>query len=336
MPSLFLDWSSSVLFCSSVLLTLITQKRQQRFPIEYECENDEYHYLSEVDLSSSRCSLLAPGLVLMRGALSPHLQQLITRSILEFGERDRKWWKKEKINKKEEWKLNNFRQGRGRIYDRMESFPCQDMLRKVCLESVRKARCLDKWMPDMIPTHLLVLFYTSARKLGWHRDNGAQDGQSDCPVVSISLGNSCDFSYILDDADDADAHSRATSTIRLDSGDILLFGGPSRHIQHSVRTVHMNTCSQDILDVHADVLSQCDSVPCEEYQNDPPSFRLNLTFRHAPELLGRENEERFYFFARSARKFLELARRVGVGEARRVANEARQAKHPKKKKVSTR
>ena len=36
---------------------------------------------------------------------------------------------------------------------------------------------------------------------------------------------------------------------------------------------------------------------------------------------------RFFFFARSARKFLDLAKQLGVGPARQVANEAR---HPKR------
>lgn len=37
---------------------------------------------------------------------------------------------------------------------------------------------------------------------------------------------------------------------------------------------------------------------------------------------------RFFFFARSARKFLDLARRLGEGPARLLANEARRSKHP--------
>ena len=42
-------------------------------------------------------------------------------------------------------------------------------------------------------THLLLLYYALPNRLGWHRDDGANDGASSQPVVSLSLGQSCDF-----------------------------------------------------------------------------------------------------------------------------------------------
>ena len=124
---------------------------------------------------------------------------------------------------------------------------------------------------------------------------GAQDGQSDCPVVSISLGNSCDFLYR--DFDNNNDDGMGSKKLQLNSGDILLFGGPSRHIQHSVSSIHMNTCPQQLQDLHLEKVkgtTHMPGVPSESFVQHPPhSFRLNLTYRHAPELFGKENEERF-------------------------------------------
>jgi hypothetical protein len=118
--------------------------------------------------------VLAPGLVILRNALCMELQLLLAQDIFEYGHQKRKWWELTKVNKQDRWMLNNHRQGRGRIYDALHSYPGADgLLRQVCLDSVALARSLDPAMPAMdCPTHLLVLYYTTNRKLGWHRDNG--------------------------------------------------------------------------------------------------------------------------------------------------------------------
>lgn len=73
-------------------------------------------------------------------------------------------------------------------------------------------------MPEMDPTHALMLFYTSDRGMGFHRDEGDNDGKGDEPVVSISLGNTSEFAV---------KHSRhePARTVMLESGDAILFGG---------------------------------------------------------------------------------------------------------------
>ena len=121
---------------------------------------------------------------------------------------------------------------------------------------------------------------------------GAHDGQSMCPVVSISLGNSCDFLY-RNEVDEA------ARQMRLESGDVLLFGGPSRHILHTVPTVHQLTCPSPLQALHLRMLAPAaPSAQQQQGAGEPPppppsSFRLNLTFRHAPELFGKEGEERY-------------------------------------------
>lgn len=285
------------------------------------------------DMKDIDYEVLAPGLVVLRNALSIDSQLIIAEKIFEYGHMNRKWWEWTRVNKKDVCLLNNHRQGRGRIYDALRNFPGEEtggeeILRGVCKDSVSVACQLDNAMPDLeSPTHLLVLYYTSARKLGWHRDNGAHDGQSLCPVVSVSIGNACDFLYRKELSD-------PVCKLRLESGDVLIFGGPSRHILHTVPVVHQDTCSTSLLGLHKRMLEFAPSAQQEQDERNPlqipKSFRLNLTFRHAPELIGREKEERFYFFARSARKFLDLVRQFGVNKAQEISNETRLAKHPKK------
>jgi hypothetical protein len=130
------------------------------------------------DENDMECEVLAPGLVIMRKALSMESQLLLAEHIFEYGHRRRKWWEWTRKDKQDMLLLNNYRQDRGRIYDALSSYPGEEeggggVLRRVCADSVACARRLDPAMPALdAPSHLLVLYYTSARKLGWHRDDG--------------------------------------------------------------------------------------------------------------------------------------------------------------------
>lgn len=76
------------------------------------------------------------------------------------------------------------------------------------------------------------------------------------PVVSFSIGDSAEFLY--GDHRDIDGADK----VKLDSGDVLIFGGESRHIFHGVSSISPNTAPNDLI----------------EETNLKPG-RLNLTFR---------------------------------------------------------
>jgi alkylated DNA repair dioxygenase AlkB len=76
------------------------------------------------------------------------------------------------------------------------------------------------------------------------------------PVVSFSIGDSADFLY--GDQRDEDKAEQ----VKLESGDVLIFGGESRHVFHGVSAIHPNTAPKTLL----------------EETNLRPG-RLNLTFR---------------------------------------------------------
>ncbi len=51
----------------------------------------------------------------------------------------------------------------------------------------------------------------------WHKDSDPNDGNNDHPIVSITIGNSCDFGIKL--------VGKKEEILRLDSGDVVIWGG---------------------------------------------------------------------------------------------------------------
>lgn len=83
------------------------------------------------------------------------------------------------------------------------------------------------------PEACLVNFYTDAAKMGLHQDRDEADLTA--PVVSISLGDSCLFRV-----GEATRGGRTTS-IRLESGDVVILGGEGRLAFHGVDRIYPST-----------------------------------------------------------------------------------------------
>ncbi|KAK4837143.1 hypothetical protein QYF36_003141 [Acer negundo] len=113
-------------------------------------------------------------------------------------------------------------------------------------------------LPSMSPDICIVNFYSATGKLGLHqdRDETQESLNKGLPVVSFSVGNTAEFLY----GDERDV-DKATKVL-LESGDVLIFGGKSRHIFHGVEAILPNTTPPAL----------------QEETNFCPG-RLNLTFR---------------------------------------------------------
>ncbi|QLE74778.1 alpha-ketoglutarate-dependent dioxygenase AlkB [Streptomyces rectiverticillatus] len=72
----------------------------------------------------------------------------------------------------------------------------------------------------------LVNFYDAHAKMGMHQD---ADEESTAPVVSLSLGDSCVFRFGT-----PAGRGRPWTDVELRSGDLFVFGGPSRLAFHGV------------------------------------------------------------------------------------------------------
>ncbi|MFE4971339.1 alpha-ketoglutarate-dependent dioxygenase AlkB family protein [Kitasatospora sp. NPDC056651] len=76
------------------------------------------------------------------------------------------------------------------------------------------------------PDAALVNFYAPDARLGMHQD---KDETSPAPVVSLSIGDSCAFRL-----GNTEHRNRPWTDVVLASGDLLVFGGPSRLAHHAV------------------------------------------------------------------------------------------------------
>jgi alkylated DNA repair protein (DNA oxidative demethylase) len=83
------------------------------------------------------------------------------------------------------------------------------------------------------PDAALVNFYDDAAKMGMHQD---KDEKSDAPVVSLSIGDRCVFRF-----GNTDNRNKPYTDVELGSGDLFVFGGPSRFAYHGVIKVLPDT-----------------------------------------------------------------------------------------------
>lgn len=217
---------------------------------------------------------LEPGLVLIKAGLSQKEQIDLANLTLKTGEDPSTGFWRE-VNGQ---KTLNSRPWRGRMFGSVDSYP--SILTEICQNRLAIAAQTDSTIAFRKPTHVISLYYKSLAHppeggyyIPPHQDNGENDGEKDSAVVSFSVGDSCDFLIThskpsLSSGHTSDNPKNLAHRLTLESGDILIFGGPCRYIWHSIQKV---------------------------YQASAPHFlpfkdaRLNWTFRYAPKILGQEN-----------------------------------------------
>lgn len=79
------------------------------------------------------------------------------------------------------------------------------------------------------PDTALINLYDAGAKMGLHQD---KDEVSLAPVVSLSIGASCIFRF-----GNTETRGRPYTDVQLDSGDLVVFGGPARLAFHGVTKV---------------------------------------------------------------------------------------------------
>ncbi|AZM87816.1 MULTISPECIES: alpha-ketoglutarate-dependent dioxygenase AlkB family protein [Streptomyces] len=84
----------------------------------------------------------------------------------------------------------------------------------------------------------LVNFYDGDSRMGMHRDAEERSG---APVVSLSLGDSCLFRF-----GNTASRGRPYRDVELRSGDLFVFGGPSRLAYHGVPKVLQGTAPPEL------------------------------------------------------------------------------------------
>lgn len=220
---------------------------------------------------------LSPGLVVIKRALPLPQQVSLAKKLLAFGEDPhRGFYNYDSLGQRT---LNSQPPYRGRMFDHISAFPKE--LKEIAEMNLKRAQGADSSLKFIEPTHLIALFYKTLGREGppngyipWHRDNGDNDGKGDFPVVSLSLGDSCDFLVChnkpkLDKEHLFSNPANLAHRILFESGDAIIFGGPARLIYHAIYHIHPRTAPHEL--------------PFAD-------GRINLTFRYAPEIIGQENE----------------------------------------------
>ncbi len=76
------------------------------------------------------------------------------------------------------------------------------------------------------PDAALINFYDDGAAMGMHQD---KDEVASAPVVSLSIGDSCIFRF-----GNTETRNKPWTDLTLESGDLFVFGGPSRFAYHGV------------------------------------------------------------------------------------------------------
>ena len=84
----------------------------------------------------------------------------------------------------------------------------------------------------------LINYYDGDARMGMHRDS---DENSDAPVVSLSLGDTCLFRF-----GNTETRTKPYTDVELRSGDLFVFGGPSRLAHHGVPRVYAGTAPPEL------------------------------------------------------------------------------------------
>jgi alkylated DNA repair protein (DNA oxidative demethylase) len=97
-----------------------------------------------------------------------------------------------------------------------------DLGRRAVAEACADEGAAAGYHPDVA----LINYYDAAARMGMHAD---REERSLAPVVSLSLGDSCVFRF-----GNTRDRGRPSTDVRLESGDLFVFGGPSRLAYHGV------------------------------------------------------------------------------------------------------
>eukprot|EP01006_Ploeotia_vitrea_P051865 TRINITY_DN67610_c10_g4_i1.p1 TRINITY_DN67610_c10_g4~~TRINITY_DN67610_c10_g4_i1.p1 ORF type:complete len:277 (-),score=37.87 TRINITY_DN67610_c10_g4_i1:451-1281(-) len=177
--------------------------------------------------------VLGDGLVVLRSFLTIQQQQTLIDEAMVRGKHEEGAQSGfYEIQGENQLKLN---QGnRGRVIRPVHDFPPQWTDYSMQIQQQAATAC-PSLRCDFKPTTCLLNFYNEKGTFKWHRDSENPtrlQTKTPRPIISLTVGDACDFGYKLD------YESPEHETVRLNSGDALVFGGPHRMMVHSVLKIH--------------------------------------------------------------------------------------------------
>lgn len=180
---------------------------------------------------------LLPGFVHMQGVLPLSEQQALLELSCSVAAESRQagnsggWYRLEQGGR---WSLNDGT--KARFWDSITRFPkpFKDLGEDLAkLAAHRFPSELSRASSEFEPRVGALNYYTSKGRMGWHVDdtNFAKAGR---PIVMANVGDAADFGYKMRKSD-------PDQSVRLESGDVIVFGGAARDIVHAMLQVHPQT-----------------------------------------------------------------------------------------------
>jgi alkylated DNA repair protein (DNA oxidative demethylase) len=194
---------------------------------------------------------LLPGLVILKGFLTPEEQQELVNESRKMGLQEGGFYKPTYASGAK-CRLHQMCLGRHwnvkteKYEDRRSNFddapvPALPESWKVYAQrSLNAASEIDPQVmgtcKKMTPDICVVNFYKKAGRNGMHIDKDESDEAMSMgsPVISFSIGSAAEFAYI----DHYPDPHEAVPIVRLESGDVLVFGGPARNVVHALTRVY--------------------------------------------------------------------------------------------------
>ncbi|KAK7327086.1 hypothetical protein VNO80_31941 [Phaseolus coccineus] len=152
-----------------------------------------------------------------------------------------------------DWDPQTYKYGNKRVFDGSTPPSIPNHFSKLVTRAIQEAQSLTKEeyrecnvedvLPSMTPDICIANFYTNNGKLGLHqdRDESRESLQKGLSVVSFSIGDSANFLY------GDERNVKEAKSVILESGDVLIFGGESRHVFHGVSSVLPNSAPKQLL-----------------------------------------------------------------------------------------
>lgn len=208
--------------------------------------------------SSSDVVRLMPGMVLLRGFLQPREQQEMVDAARALG-LDAGGFYKPTYASGAKCRLHQMCLGRHwnvvteqyeasrSNFDSALAPPLPPRWAQLVVKSVEAAREVD---PRVLgecdafdPDICVVNYYKKAGRNGLHvdKDESARALALGSPVVSFSIGCAAEFAYADHYPSESGIAHEAVPVVRLESGDVLVFGGPSRQVVHALTRVFAHT-----------------------------------------------------------------------------------------------
>lgn len=216
-----------------------------------DIKNDE---VTEKFRGSTATGALLPGLVILKGFLTPSEQQELVNDSRKLGLGLGGFYKPTYASGAK-CRLHQMCVGRSwnvvteQYEDRRSNFddapppPLPESWINYAQRSLEAAKAIDPQVlgtcKTMTPDICVVNFYKKAGRNGMHidKDESEEAMRMGSPVISFSIGCAAEFAYI----DHYPGPEEAVPIVRLESGDVLVFGGPARNVVHALTRVYNGT-----------------------------------------------------------------------------------------------